>query len=90
MDQTQTPEWYTVAEVAERMRVSKMSIYRMCNRGDLPGAMRFGSRTFRIKSVVFDLWIAESTEPSAYPMAAPGELDDDQAVADDQPTLETA
>ncbi|HET8956828.1 helix-turn-helix domain-containing protein [Microcella putealis] len=36
----------TVAEVAEMMRVSTMTVYRMVHAGDLP-AIRFG-RSFRI------------------------------------------
>lgn len=36
----------TVAEVADMMRVSNMTVYRMVQRGDLP-AIRFG-RSYRI------------------------------------------
>ncbi|MFD2757713.1 helix-turn-helix domain-containing protein [Gulosibacter faecalis] len=36
----------TVAEVAELMRVSKMTIYRMVHAGDLP-AVKFG-RSYRV------------------------------------------
>ncbi len=36
----------TVAEVAELMRVSKMTVYRMVHAGDLP-AVRFG-RSYRV------------------------------------------
>jgi len=36
----------TVAEVAEMMRVSNMTVYRLVHAGDLP-AIRFG-RSFRI------------------------------------------
>ena len=36
----------TVAEVAEMMRVSNMTVYRLVHSGDLP-AVRFG-RSFRI------------------------------------------
>lgn len=36
----------TVAEVAELMRVSKMTIYRMIHAGELP-AVKFG-RSFRV------------------------------------------
>ncbi|OAN35262.1 helix-turn-helix domain-containing protein [Microbacterium sp. H83] len=36
----------TVAEVAELMRVSKMTVYRMVHAGELP-AIRFG-RSFRV------------------------------------------
>nr|WP_243683115.1 helix-turn-helix domain-containing protein [Clavibacter michiganensis] len=38
----------TVAEVAEMMRVSKMTVYRLVHSGDLP-AIRFG-RSFRVPS----------------------------------------
>ncbi len=37
----------TVAEVAGRMRVSKMTIYRLVHSGELP-AVRFG-RSFRVQ-----------------------------------------
>ncbi len=36
----------TVAEVADMMRVSKMTVYRMVHNGELP-AIRFG-RSFRV------------------------------------------
>jgi excisionase family DNA binding protein len=36
----------TVAEVADMMRVSRMTVYRMVHSGDLP-AIRFG-RSFRV------------------------------------------
>lgn len=36
----------TVAEVAELMRVSKMTVYRLVHSGDLP-AIRFG-RSYRV------------------------------------------
>ncbi|MEJ3405412.1 helix-turn-helix domain-containing protein [Rathayibacter sp. YIM 133350] len=36
----------TVAEVAQMMRVSKMTVYRLVHSGDLP-AIRFG-RSFRV------------------------------------------
>ena len=39
-------KFLTVAEVADMMRVSKMTIYRMVHAGELP-AIRFG-RSFRV------------------------------------------
>ena len=36
----------TVDEIAETMRVSKMTVYRLCHSGELP-AVRFG-RSFRV------------------------------------------
>jgi excisionase family DNA binding protein len=38
--------YLTVAEVADVMRVSKMTVYRLVHAGDLP-AIRFG-RSFRV------------------------------------------
>lgn len=55
----QTPEYYTIAEIAARLRVSKMTVYRMANAGELPGAIRVGARTFRVHAVTFDLALAE-------------------------------
>lgn len=39
-------KFLTVAEVADMMRVSKMTVYRMVHSGELP-AIRFG-RSFRV------------------------------------------
>lgn len=40
------PQFVTVAEVADLMRVSKMTVYRMIHAGELP-AMRVG-KSFRV------------------------------------------
>jgi len=56
------PEYYTVAEIARRLRVSKMTIYRMIERGELPGTVRFGGRTCRVHATTFDLWLAEAQQ----------------------------
>lgn len=40
------PRFLTVAEVADMMRVSKMTVYRMVHSGELP-AVRMG-RSFRV------------------------------------------
>jgi excisionase family DNA binding protein len=39
-------QFLTVAEVADMMRVSRMTVYRLVHSGDLP-AIRFG-RSFRV------------------------------------------
>ncbi len=43
----EVPPFLTVAEVADRMRVSKMTVYRLVHSGELP-AVRFG-RSFRVQ-----------------------------------------
>lgn len=49
-----TPRFLTVAEVADLMRVSRMTVYRMVHSGQLP-AIRMG-RSFRVpKKAVDDL-----------------------------------
>lgn len=45
-DRLHEVQFFTVAEVASIMRVSKMTVYRMVHNGDLP-AVRVG-RSFRV------------------------------------------
>ena len=49
MGMADAPRFVTVAEVAQLMRVSKMTVYRMIHAGDLP-AMRVG-KSFRVPQV---------------------------------------
>lgn len=39
----EAPHFYTVRETAERLRLSKKSVYEMVRRGDIP-AKKFGGR----------------------------------------------
>jgi len=48
-----------VAEVAEMMRVSKMTVYRLVHSGDLP-AIRFG-RSFRVPESAVRAAVSPST-----------------------------
>ena len=52
MAQQQAPRFVTVAEVAELMRVSKMTVYRMIHSGDIP-AVRVG-KSFRVPAAAID------------------------------------
>jgi len=53
MPDVQDARFLTVAEVAEIMRVSKMTVYRLVHAGELP-AIRFG-RSYRVpESAVAD------------------------------------
>ncbi|MGI8457840.1 MAG: helix-turn-helix domain-containing protein [Propionibacteriaceae bacterium] len=49
---------FTVAEVAQFMRVSKMSVYRLIHAGDLE-AVRFG-RSFRVPEKAAHTYLRES------------------------------
>lgn len=53
----------TVSEVAELMRVSRMTVYRMIHAGELP-AVRFG-RSFRVPESAVSQAIETATEDSA-------------------------
>ena len=54
MAEQQAPRFLTVAEVAELIRVSKMTVYRMVHAGEIP-AVRVG-RSFRVpQTAVEDL-----------------------------------
>ncbi len=46
MDQQSAPRFMTVAEVADLMRVSKMTVYRLIHSGEMP-AIRVG-KSFRV------------------------------------------
>lgn len=48
MEKSVTPQFLTVSEVAEVMRVSKMTVYRLIHAGELP-AIRVG-KSFRVPS----------------------------------------
>jgi len=50
--------YLTVAEVAETMRVSKMTVYRLARAGDLP-AVRVG-RSYRVPQDALDAFLASS------------------------------
>lgn len=55
----------TVAEVAGRMRVSKMTVYRLVHSGELP-AVRFG-RSFRVERAAVEELIRAAHYDAAIP-----------------------
>lgn len=57
------PQFYTVAEVAELTRVSRMTVYRMVRSGDLP-AVRVGN-SYRVPKLAVDEMLNVST-PDRY------------------------
>jgi excisionase family DNA binding protein len=60
VDNPGSSPFLTVAEVAESLRVSKMTVYRMVHSGDLP-AVRVG-RSFRVPTAAVDQLIASGLE----------------------------
>ncbi|NTW41517.1 MAG: helix-turn-helix domain-containing protein [Cellulomonadaceae bacterium] len=50
--------YLTVAEVAETMRVSKMTVYRLARSGELP-AVRVG-RSYRVPQDALDAYLASA------------------------------
>jgi excisionase family DNA binding protein len=52
-------EFLTVGEVAERLRVSKMTVYRMCQSGELPMVMV--GKQYRIPAEPFERWLEDLT-----------------------------
>lgn len=50
--------FYTVAEVADQLRVSNMTVYRLINAGALP-AVRVG-RSYRLREEDIDSYLASS------------------------------
>lgn len=56
MAEQEAPRFLTVAEVAELIRVSKMTVYRMVHAGDIP-AVRVG-RSFRVPQAAVEELLA--------------------------------
>lgn len=56
MTEQQAPRFLTVAEVAELLRVSKMTVYRMVHAGEIP-AVRVG-RSFRVPQLAVEELLA--------------------------------
>ena len=57
MDDQEWPTLLTVAEVADRLRVSKMTVYRMCHTRDIE-SIRIG-KAYRIPEPVLLAYIRE-------------------------------
>jgi len=55
----------TVAEVADMLRVSRMTVYRWVHAGDLP-AIRFG-RSFRVPQQAVDVFMRNAALLGGYP-----------------------
>ncbi len=56
----------TAAEVADQLRVSTMTIYRLIRSGELP-AVRVG-RHYRVRSNDLEAWLSEQVvDPSSIP-----------------------
>lgn len=63
MDETQAPtRFLTVMEVANLMRVSKMTVYRLLHSGELPG-LRVG-RSFRVPADALDAYLRSASTES--------------------------
>lgn len=59
----QSPRFLTVAEVAELMRLSKMTVYRLIHSGEMP-AVRVG-RSFRVPRSEVDKYLRKAYVTSA-------------------------
>jgi excisionase family DNA binding protein len=57
-------EYYTIAEAAQRLRVSRTTVWRWVRNGTLP-AVRFGPRTIRIRAEDLGRSVTEDEERAA-------------------------
>ena len=62
-ESTERPTFLTVAEVADLLRVSNMTVYRLINAGELPAA-RVG-KSYRIASADIDRYLDGAYTASA-------------------------
>lgn len=65
MTQNKSPEWLKVKDVAERLAITPMSVYRLINAGKLP-ATRATPRSVRVRAADLEVYLAQaSTQPAA-------------------------
>lgn len=50
-------EWYSLLEVAERLRIPMASARRLALAGAFPGCLKIGKGTFRIRADRFEAWL---------------------------------
>ncbi len=62
-DRSSRPAYLTVAEVADMLRVSNMTVYRLINAGSLP-AVRVG-KSYRLTEADVDAYLAQSYTETA-------------------------
>ena len=58
-DATARPSFLTVAEVADAMRVSRMTVYRLVHAGEMP-AIRVG-KSFRVPASALEQYLVQAT-----------------------------
>jgi excisionase family DNA binding protein len=61
---TDSDPYWTVAEIATRLRVSKMTVYRLAETEAFPGTLRIG-RTYRIPDSGLQTYLATCRVDSA-------------------------
>ncbi|SEJ13114.1 helix-turn-helix domain-containing protein [Demequina mangrovi] len=65
MAETPRTTFLTVAEVADMVRVSRMTVYRWIHNGELP-AVRFG-RSFRVPEQAVEQFMEQAALAGGYP-----------------------
>ncbi len=58
-DATARPAFLTVAEVADAMRVSRMTVYRLVHSGEMP-AIRVG-KSYRVPASALEQYLEQAT-----------------------------
>lgn len=61
-------EYLTVAEIATLLRVSKMTIHRLIDAGEIPGTIRVG-RSIRVAHSAFQAYLAGAAVPEQLALA---------------------
>ncbi len=57
----------TIPEVAERLRCSPATVYRLCQEDAAFPVIRLNTRCFRVNDQALDRWIAQASEKGCEP-----------------------
>lgn len=50
---------YTIADLADLLKVSERHVHRMRANGQLPGEIRFGTKAVRFVKSIIDCWLSD-------------------------------
>lgn len=59
------PALYTADEVAQLTQLSKCQVYRLSDRGEIPGRVKGLGRVLRFSRVAVDSWLLGQTQATA-------------------------
>ncbi len=71
---TESPEYLTVLDLVELLRVSRNTVYRMLERGEIPH-VHTGRKSIRVRREAFEAWLRDQEEASKKKAPSPRKVE---------------